>query len=73
MRGNDTVDCALLGENNLAAWEVLSRRASNWKLNELEKQEQTDRGELARKDEKLENELEVAEEVTSKLRGAVRV
>lgn len=55
--GNEAVDCAVLRKMSLTAREVLSDRALNSKLDDLEKQERRKREELANRSEKLEREL----------------
>lgn len=60
-------DCAVLTKMNLTAHEVFSHIALNWKLSELGNEERRDRGEVARKNEKLENNLEAARESIARL------
>lgn len=69
-RGDEVIECAVLKELNLTAWDVLSRRASNRKLDELGKQARSDLAELARSIAELKKKLEAAEQ---KLRGLVQV
>lgn len=71
-RGSEVADYPLLNELILTPREVLSSRALNKKLNEIEKQEQKDREKLASRNEKLRNKLKSTEERTPILEGDVQ-
>lgn len=68
-RCNEIVDCAILKKMNMTARELLSRRASDKELRELEKQEWRDREEFARRIEELESEGEAAKKTMARLEG----
>lgn len=55
LHGNKVVDCPVLREINLTAWEVLSHNAVNRKINELENQERRVREVLASPNEELKS------------------
>lgn len=71
-RGSKVRDCAVLKEIILSALEVLSQSVLDIEVDELRKQEQSDREQLARKTEKPEKKLEAAKRRTAKLEEAVR-
>lgn len=56
----------------MAPWEILRQKALRRKANELRRQEQRGREELADKDRKLENELIMADETIANLDVAER-
>lgn len=56
-RGSEVVNCALLNDMNLTARDVLSHKALNRELSELEVQWRKDREELASKIEKLKADM----------------
>lgn len=71
-RGSKLVHCSVLKKINLTAWEALSRRALNSKLDEVGSKTQRDREKLQRKNEELEKELEAAQKTTARLKETVR-
>lgn len=72
IRGKEVVDCAVLRKLNSMAAEVLRQEALNSKMDELGKEEQKNREELARKSEELETKLEADEKTMARLQKTVR-
>lgn len=61
-RDSNVVDCAVLKDVNLTARQVLRHRASDQKLNKLERQQRGNVNEWARINAELKGELEAAKE-----------
>lgn len=64
--------CAVLRSTSLTVWKVLSHKALNEKLNEIEKQERSDTAKLARTNAKLKKMPKTAEEKTARIGADVR-
>lgn len=71
-RGEEVVECTVLREIKLIAWQVSSNRALECRLDELGKQERKTIAELSKRSAELERELEAAEKTSARLKKAAR-